>query len=701
MNAYEAVLRMCANAAPHPWHPRQYARRSGAPLEQINAVLTQLWDRGLLEKGGTHSDYGPGLRLSARGWEVLNDPTALRHLCDTAFRPASDRTDLDPKRTTEVIDSLRTRRVAYVSWLLLGANILVFLVGLVMAYRVGPDVAMTYLGGSKTLIATAVFVGLFVAFNVRALARYLNSVVRLVILLGVLYLAQKYNLFMFTSGGPADAIRHQSGLLTAADWLHGEWWRALTACFVHLGLLHLLGNMLMLYVCGWFIERMWGSARFLVIYLLAGVTGSLTGLASSPGGIAGASGALCGLIAAEAVWVMFNGKYLPRKMQQEWWNNLTLNFMLIVAISFVGGVSFWGHAGGALAGAAAAVCLHYQHFGSPLWRWAALLGLVPIPLAGLYYLNHERHTQGRWQKVESNDFSQGYPHALEHPLTKEMAAEFTEKVRPVLVNQRASRRTDAETEAALAVLDKQRQELASWREQLQALGPYVTKEVNDERHEALESVTARLDLYERAEQSLREGENYPEKDEQELLALLAATPELQTKEERRRVEAKKREQAREHPEEKDDPATEAERQKEQQQQEAARQFAEKYRPVIAERLNKAQRLFSSDLSDYLGRDPAEWVAPTVKKNLAAIDANREQLDKLVDWLPTLGPFPTEEIGTEVERARTYATELGKLLALAKLALLAGDKGTAAEKAALKKQETKVAELRKAWQALLE
>ena len=98
MNAYEAVLRMCADAAPNAWHPQQYSRRSGTPLEQINAVLKQLWNRGLLEKGPAHSEYGTGVRLSNRGWEVFNDPTVLRRLCDPPSTACGRRPEPRPRR---------------------------------------------------------------------------------------------------------------------------------------------------------------------------------------------------------------------------------------------------------------------------------------------------------------------------------------------------------------------------------------------------------------------------------------------------------------------------------------------------------------------------------------------------------------------------------------------------------------------------
>ena len=108
-----------------------------------------------------------------------------------------------------------------------------------------------------------------------------------------------------------------------------------------------------------------------------------------------------------------------------------------------------------------------------------------------------------------------------------MAAEFKDNVRPVL-DMAANRRPDADKEAALAVLEKQHKVLESWRAEVTKLGPYDNQEVKADRQQALDALTARLDLYERAEKSLREGEDYPEKDQKELMALLIAdTPELQ------------------------------------------------------------------------------------------------------------------------------------------------------------------------------
>lgn len=77
---------------------------------------------------------------------------------------------------------------------------------------------------------------------------------------------------------------------------NGEWWRMFTAMFLHIGILHLLFNMVALWNIGDFMERVLGSAGFLVLYLLSGLLGSVASVAWNPFVVsAGASGAIFGL----------------------------------------------------------------------------------------------------------------------------------------------------------------------------------------------------------------------------------------------------------------------------------------------------------------------------------------------------------------------------------------------------------------------
>lgn len=79
--------------------------------------------------------------------------------------------------------------------------------------------------------------------------------------------------------------------------LHGQWWRLVTSMFIHGGLLHISFNMFALWQAGRLVERMFGSARFIALYMIAGVCGSLASVAwNTHVNSVGASGAIFGII---------------------------------------------------------------------------------------------------------------------------------------------------------------------------------------------------------------------------------------------------------------------------------------------------------------------------------------------------------------------------------------------------------------------
>src|SRR5204862_3721334 len=152
------------------------------------------------------------------------------------------------------------------------------------------------------------------------------------------------------NGGQVQIVQNQalldilvrSGNLTREDFVAGRWWRLLTCCFVHFGVLHLAMNLLALRVVGANVEWAWGRWRYLAIYLLAALGGSCAALTTA-GGVAGASGALCGLVAAEGAWLVLNRRYLPRSMVTRQLGNLLFAAVLIGVISIASIVRGPGH----------------------------------------------------------------------------------------------------------------------------------------------------------------------------------------------------------------------------------------------------------------------------------------------------------------------------------------------------------------------
>jgi membrane associated rhomboid family serine protease len=87
--------------------------------------------------------------------------------------------------------------------------------------------------------------------------------------------------------------------LSAAGLEAGRWWQLLSHAFLHGNELHLLFNMVGLWCAGRIVERVFGTGRFLVLYVLAALAGGVFQLAlGGPGLLLGASGAVFGVMLA-------------------------------------------------------------------------------------------------------------------------------------------------------------------------------------------------------------------------------------------------------------------------------------------------------------------------------------------------------------------------------------------------------------------
>ncbi|HEY8268993.1 MAG TPA: rhomboid family intramembrane serine protease [Xanthobacteraceae bacterium] len=134
-----------------------------------------------------------------------------------------------------------------------------------------------------------------------------------------------------------------------------------TYMFLHGGWLHLIGNMLFLWVFGDNVEDAMGHLRFLAFYLLCGIAGGLAhyfSMRNSNIPLVGASGAIAGIIAAylmlhpsAKMWVLAFGR-IPLKLSAMW----VLGAWVVVQVINIlaktdDDTAWWGHTGGLIAGA--------------------------------------------------------------------------------------------------------------------------------------------------------------------------------------------------------------------------------------------------------------------------------------------------------------------------------------------------------------
>lgn len=127
----------------------------------------------------------------------------------------------------------------------------------------------------------------------------------------------------------------------------GEWWRFITPVFLHVGFLHLLMNTLALYYLGAMVERIYGSFRFLFIYLFAGSFGTLGSFLFTPSVSAGASGAIFGLFGA---LLYFGTVYKHLFLRTIGMNIISLIGINLLFGFIVPGIDNAGHIGGLVGG---------------------------------------------------------------------------------------------------------------------------------------------------------------------------------------------------------------------------------------------------------------------------------------------------------------------------------------------------------------
>ena len=169
------------------------------------------------------------------------------------------------------------------------------------------------------------------------------------------------------------------GALFAPSVAAGDWWRLVTAAFLHYGPLHLLLNMYSLYFAGTILEHVIGRWRFLLLYLVSGIAGSAGALVWSPNAVTvGASGAIFGVFGALFV--------LERRGRIHSGGQIgaliVVNLLFTFALSSF--ISVGGHVGGLIGGFIAMLAL--LELRRPSWMGVgSAVGVAALSFAIAYY----------------------------------------------------------------------------------------------------------------------------------------------------------------------------------------------------------------------------------------------------------------------------------------------------------------------------
>lgn len=180
--------------------------------------------------------------------------------------------------------------------------------------------------------------------------------------------------FTLLNGGsllqtPADKLLLWGGN-AASEVQKGEWWRLLTATFMHSGLMHVAMNMLGLYTAGVLVERIYGARLYLIVYFGAGLLGSAFSLhfAAQQAVSVGASGAVFGVTGALLVAVLQHRDKLPKSFSKQMISGVGFFVVYSLLQGFAkSGIDNAAHIGGLLGGALAAFILP-ERFDLPAFR---------------------------------------------------------------------------------------------------------------------------------------------------------------------------------------------------------------------------------------------------------------------------------------------------------------------------------------------
>eukprot|EP00301_Raphidiophrys_heterophryoidea_P025641 c8653_g1_i1.p1 GENE.c8653_g1_i1~~c8653_g1_i1.p1 ORF type:complete len:443 (-),score=94.17 c8653_g1_i1:408-1700(-) len=177
-----------------------------------------------------------------------------------------------------------------------------------------------------------------------------------------------------------NCLEDMCGMGGFAQNIPDQWWRLITPIFMHIGVIHLLFNVVFqLKVCGE-IESFAGPFRTALVYLMAGVSGVIFGSVFTPTSIsAGSSGALYGMLGVVAVDLFQSWQLIPKHERLKQVASLVGLISVMLGVGTLPWIDNWAHVGGFIVGVAGGIAfMPYIHFGKWDERRKLLMKVVAM-----------------------------------------------------------------------------------------------------------------------------------------------------------------------------------------------------------------------------------------------------------------------------------------------------------------------------------
>ena len=184
----------------------------------------------------------------------------------------------------------------------------------------------------------------------------------------VAYSLFAFNIFLFALmlfAGGSDRTLLEFGAKSNFEIDNGEIWRFVTPIFLHVGILHLAFNSYALWIVGPQVEKLYGGARFFILYIVTGIAGVAASYWYHPQDpSAGASGAIFGLFGVLLVFSIKYRKSIPAFFSQALGKGILMTVAINLAIGFyIPQIDLAAHVGGFVAGCVLAAAIPFARPG--------------------------------------------------------------------------------------------------------------------------------------------------------------------------------------------------------------------------------------------------------------------------------------------------------------------------------------------------